>query len=260
MKNLPANQTAGSLTSIEQRQRKDLALYSPQSCYSHSSKIRTVKDIFKLPSKTLGEFKRSYGKDWVIGYVAMWLIELNDNASVKNRMSEAQIEFTAERIYETYSLKITDLTLFFRNVKEGVYGPYYENLSQDKIMQWLSEYWDLRCEYAELENQGRKENFSLSKDKINPEVIEKMFEGVGEEEVVFDSEGTGIGSRMKQTFSIPAGYNSPVQDRKIYLNLLKETCKKASTTDLIAGIKNLQETEKEPDAIAVMQVELEKRK
>ena len=247
----------GSQMSIVERQQKDLALYSPQSCYSHSSKIRTVKDIFKLPSKTLGEFKRSYGKDWVIGYVAMWLIELNDNASVKNRMSEAQIEFTAERIYETYSLKITDLTLFFRNVKEGVYGPYYENLSQDKIMQWLSEYWDLRCEYAELENQGRKENFSLSKDKINPEVIEKMFEGVGEEEIVFQSEGSGLGSRIKQEFGTPT---TPIQDRRVYLNLLKETCKKASTTDLIAGIKNLQETEKEPDAIAVMQAELEKRK
>lgn len=177
-------------------------LYSPTNCAKHGYKIRTVKDIFKLPSKTLGEFKREFGKDWVVAYVEMWLIELNDSANIKNKMNPAQMEFTAERIYESYSLKVTDLTLFFRNIKEGVYGPYYENLSQDKIMAWLKEYYDLRCEYAAMYAGSEHEKFSATKDKMNTEVMQKMFEGVGEnkEENIRSlyTDSSTIGKRLKK--------------------------------------------------------------
>ncbi len=184
--------------SLEQRRLKDLALFSPSNCEKHSHKIRTLKDVLTLPSKSLGDFKRAYGKDWVIGYISMWLLNLNDNSNVKNKMGDAQIDFTAERIFETYSLKVTDLTLFFRNVKEGVYGQYYENLSQEKIMEWLREYFDLRCEYAAMYSGDQHEKISLTKDKINPEVAKKMFEGVGEEKVMHDHESNGLGNRTKR--------------------------------------------------------------
>lgn len=137
----------------------------------------------------------------MIGYVSMWLLDLNDNANVKQKMSDMQMEFTAERIYDLYPLKVTDLTLFFRNVKEGVYGPYYENISQDKIMQWLAQYWDSRCDYAEMGQQQKHDNFSLSKDKAHPDVVKKMFEGVGEEQPVYDHEKSGVGTRAKEVLS-----------------------------------------------------------
>ena len=182
----------------EQKRRKDLVLYQPANCFKHSSKIRTVKDVFKLPSKSLGEFKRAYGRDWVIGYVAMWLIELNDNSNVKTKMSDAQMDFTAERIYDTYCLKVTDLTLFFRNVKEGKYGGYYENLSQEKIMQWISLYWDERCEYGQMMSQSSHESFNINRDKLSPIAIQKLFAGIGEEEVNHNKRGNGSGARMKR--------------------------------------------------------------
>lgn len=157
-----------------------------------------MKDAINLPSKTLGDFKRLYGKDWVVAYLNMWLIDLNDSSGVKNPMNDVQIEFTSERIYESYSLKVTDLTLFFRNIKEGVYGSFYENLSQEKIMGWLKEYFDLRCEYAQMSSQSRNDGYSVTKDKVHPDVVKKMFEGVGEEPVEFDHEKNGIGNRRKQ--------------------------------------------------------------
>lgn len=153
--------------------------------------------MLNLPSKSLGEFKRDYGKEWVIGYVCMWLIDLNDQANVKTKMNDPQIEFIAERIYETYPLKITDLTLFFRNVKEGVYGSFYENLSGEKIMEWLKEYFDLRCEYAQMQSQSNHQGFSATKDKLHPDVIKEMFKGVGEEKVIHEQKGDGLGSRYK---------------------------------------------------------------
>lgn len=156
------------------------------------------------------------GKEWVVAYLTMWLIELNDNSNVKTKMSEAQMDFTAERIYESYSLKITDLTLFFRNIKEGVYGGFYENLSQEKIMEWLKIYYDLRCEYGQMQAQSNHNKFSATKDKLPTEVIEKIFKGVGEQKVEHKSEKSGLGIRTKNFLDLKI-LKSPTEDLKQYL-------------------------------------------
>lgn len=187
---------------LSNKRKKALVVYSPQNCNKYSHKIKTISDIFKLPSKTLGEFKRELGRDWVIAYLEMWLIELNDSSNVKTKMSSSQIQFTAERIYESYSLKITDLTLFFRNIKEGVYGQFYETLGTEKIMEWLRVYYDLRCEYGQMQAQSKKNGFSLSKDKVDLEVLKKMFNGVGDVEVNHNHEKNGIGTRVKRVLTV----------------------------------------------------------
>lgn len=156
------------------------------------------------------------GKDWVVAYITMWLIELNDNSNVKTKMSEPQMEFTAERIYESYSLKITDLTLFFRNVKEGVYGSFYENLSQEKIMEWLRKYYDLRCEYAQMQSQSSHNSFSATKDKLPPEAVKKIFEGVGETKVEHNHEKRGTGIRTKELLDLKI-LGAPTEELKQYL-------------------------------------------
>lgn len=183
--------------SLEQRQHKDLVLYSPKNCYKHSSKLKSIKDVLSIPSKTMGRFKRDYGKDWVIGYLSMWLIDLNDNAQVKTKMRDSQIEFTAERIYESYSLTVADITFFFRNIKEGVYGPYYENISSEKIMEWLRQYFDMRCEYAQMHSQSGHDTFSINKDRMDAEVAKELFKGVGEVKIDHRRTGGGLGSRVK---------------------------------------------------------------
>lgn len=198
-------------------------LYQPKNCFKHSTKLKTVKDVLTLPSKSLGDFKRAYGRDWVIAYVVMWLFELNDNSNVKTKMSDAQMDFVSERIYDTYCLKVTDLTLFFRNVKEGKYGAYYENLSQEKIMQWLSIYWDERCEYGQMMAQQNHEGFSATKDKLKPEVIKKLFKGIGVVEVDHDKRGNGSGARMKRKV---------MNNRAEYLNNMLIQVKNQSTESL----------------------------
>ena len=139
----------------------------------------------------------------------MWLLDLNDNSNVKQKMNGTQIEFTAERIYDNYFIKVTDLTLFFRNVKEGKYGPYYENLSQEKIMEWMRIYFDERCEYAEILSQSKAEKFSLIKDKMHPNLINKFAEiakelelekitKIEKEEKEKEYEKNGMGTRYKK--------------------------------------------------------------
>lgn len=180
-----------------------MVLNSPINCNKNSFKIKTVKDAIKLPSKSLSDFKRLYGRDWTIGYVSMWIIELNDDSNVKTKMTDAQMEFTAMRIVDEYRLKVTDLTLFFRNVKEGKYGEYYENLSREKIMGWLAKYFDERCEYGQMLSQANHENFSLSKDKIHPEIAKKLseisreIESRPKERIQVNKNGIGTRTRKK---------------------------------------------------------------
>lgn len=232
------------MISLGQRQQRDLVLFSPSNCAKYSHKIRTIKDVLTLPSKTLGQFKAEYGRDWVIGYISMWLIELNDTSNVKQKMHDAQIEFTAERIYESYSLRVTDLTLFFRNIKSGVYGSYYENLSQEKILEWLAKYFDLRCEMAEMYSNNY-EGFSLSKDGIHPDIAAKMFEGVGDNEVEFNHEKNGLGKRKKGV---------------ITKDLTKEI-KSTSTKDLRSYLANNDVKSKNFDELItkLIETELDKR-
>jgi hypothetical protein len=206
--------TDNTLTSLKEKQHKDLVLYSPINCFKHSHKLKTIKDVLTLPSKTLGDLKRSYGKEWIVGYISLWLIDLNENSNVKNKMSESQIEFTSERIFESYSLKITDLTLFFRNVKEGVYGQYYESLSQEKIMSWLSIYYDLRCEYGEIISQN-KHSLNIKLHELPNDVLEKIFDGVGEEKVEFEK-GEGFGTRKKNMISAKI-LSSTTEELKDYI-------------------------------------------
>lgn len=187
---------------INKAWQKDLVLYNPENCFKHSSKIKTVADVFKLNTPTLGDMKRKYGKDRVLAYIELWLINLNDSSNVKNKMNDGQIMFCAQRIFETYSLTIADLTLFFRNIKEGVYGQYYENLSMEKIMEWLGIYFDQRCEMAQMQSGQNHKTFSMLKDKMNPEVVKKMFDGVGETKIDHSSKGGGLGSRTKGVVNI----------------------------------------------------------
>ena len=185
----------------------------------------------------MGDFKRKFGKKWTIAYITLWVIDLNENAQVKTKMNDAQIEFVADRIYSSYSLKVTDLTLFFRNIKEGVYGQFYENLSSEKIMEWLAQYYELRCEFGQMQSMGRHDNFSMTKDPINPDVAKKMFEGVGEDEVVYKEHKNGLGTRHKnallvsitlksteelKSYLVKNDHNSPNYDKDIYLMVEKE--------------------------------------
>lgn len=204
-----------------------------------------MRHVFEKKTPSLVSIKRVYGKEWVINYIAAWLVDLNENTHVKTKMTPSQMDFIAERIYDTYSLRLADLTLFFRSVKEGVYGNFYENLSREKIMGWIAEYYKERCEIAEMYSQSSHEKFSINKDPLPKDVIEKIFKGVGEEKVVHDHKTSGIGERMN----------------KVILTDLTTTIKKSSTEDLRNYlIKNDYESKTYDEAIyKLVEAEIDKR-
>lgn len=184
--------------SLGEKSQRDLVLYSPNNCQQHAHKLRTVKDALTKPSKTVGELKRQYGRSWTVSYLMAWLVDLNDFANVKQPMSDAQIEFTANEMLN-YSLKITDLTLFFKQIKSGKYGQYYENLGSDKILGWLEDYFNERCEVATT-----IKNTPVKLTDVHPDVSKAMFRGVGQEKLEHGTYGTknGLGTRTKKALKI----------------------------------------------------------
>lgn len=116
-------------------------------------------------------------------------------------MTPGQMQMTAEAIYDTYSLKVADLAYFFNQVKNGTYGEFYENLSREKIMSWLQKYYDDRCEIAQFVSNKKHDGFSATKDKVHPDVIDKMFQDTGKDKIVHYHERNGIGSRNRAIFN-----------------------------------------------------------
>lgn len=171
-----------------------LQVHNPQNI---NNGISTIADVFKDKTPTLVQIKKVYGREWVIDYISAWLIHLNEITNAKNKMSPNSILFVSETIYDDYSVRLADLTLFFKKVRKGDYGDFYENISEGKMLSWFQKYYDERCNFAQHERHKENKEFSSSIDKMNPEVFKEAFKGVGEEEVKHDHEKNGMGTRFK---------------------------------------------------------------
>ena len=75
-----------------------------------------------------------------------------------------------------------DLLLFFRNIKSGIYGGFYESLGSEKILEWSELYWHDRASVAEVIGAGETKPFNPDREKMNPEVFKAMFKNVDEPE------------------------------------------------------------------------------
>ena len=70
-----------------------------------------------------------------------WLYNLNDFVNVQNKLNSEQIPEIAYLINNRYSdLNMAELTLLFKRIKMGHYGPLYGNLSGDNILRWFLEF------------------------------------------------------------------------------------------------------------------------
>jgi hypothetical protein len=171
-----------------------LQVHNPQNI---NNGISTIADVFKDKTPTLVQIKKVYGREWVIDYISAWLIHLNEITNAKNKMPPNSILFVSETIYDDYSVRLADLTLFFKKVRKGDYGDFYENISESKMLSWFQKYYAERCNFAQYQRHKENKEFSSNIDKMNPEVFKEAFKGVGEEEIKHDQKGNGMGTRFK---------------------------------------------------------------
>ena len=101
----------------------------------------------------ISSIKKNYSEDFLIAYVAVWLVNLNDFVNASRKMTPTQIEETAVIIYqEFYYLNIADTNLVFRKIKKGEFGQLYTELDGVKILSWFEKYNQERMRVA-INNQ-----------------------------------------------------------------------------------------------------------
>ncbi|WP_157956099.1 hypothetical protein [Flavobacterium kingsejongi] len=115
-------------------------------------------------------------------------------------------------------LTVADITFIFKKAITGKYGEFYESLSIPKIMKWFADYFEERCEIAEMISQ---QEHSKSKEplsaKWNNEVVKEMFKGVSE--------------TISERPPLPT-LPEILQSSEKYQEMLKESCKNLSVDQL----------------------------
>ena len=109
---------------------------------------------------TLAEIGKFYTAETPGLLLEAWLYNLNDFVNVQNKLKPEQITEIAWLVVGQYSFfNMADLTLIFKRVKMGYYGPLYGNLSGENLCRWFGEYARERANvHVKLEQQKALQN------------------------------------------------------------------------------------------------------
>lgn len=115
--------------------------FAPKVCMVKLHELNSIALAVKSDLNTLASLNKQFDRKFIINYLKLWIIDLNEFLSLTNPMGKEQIESTAELLYlDNYNLNIADINLVFTNVKKGVYGQLYGSLDGLKILSWFQEY------------------------------------------------------------------------------------------------------------------------
>lgn len=126
---------------------------------------------------TLSQVSAAYGMDAGAEWLVYQLSDLGEVMGVKETFNGHQISELAQLISAEYHfLKVSELMLFFRYVRMGIYGQFYGTIDTTKMMGWLRVFVrDRNGMYQEREEKEREEKMRNWKRDAMPieEAIKK---------------------------------------------------------------------------------------
>lgn len=106
---------------------------------------------------TLSEVSAMYGRKVSHSWLVIQLSDLNEYAGARERMTTEQVAETARVIYlARYGLKLSELTLFFSQLKEGRYGAFYGVVDPMQITRALTEFMRYRADVIDRQANERR--------------------------------------------------------------------------------------------------------
>jgi len=133
---------------VKYNKEQFLKEFAPRTCMVQLRNITTLEMAVKSDLNQLATLVKQFDRDFVISYLQLWIIDLNEFLNLTNRMTAEQIKDTAELIYQdNFNLNIADVNLVFTNAKKGVYGQLYGSIDGSKLLRWFAEYRNYRAEY-----------------------------------------------------------------------------------------------------------------
>jgi len=119
--------------------------YSPLNCLRKLKDIKTPVQAAKSEIISIARIKKEKSEDYVLLYIQMWLINLNDYLNLSRKMTPYQMEEISIMILDDYYYyKISDFYLVFSGIKKGKYGKFYESIDGLKIMDIFMQYSEER--------------------------------------------------------------------------------------------------------------------
>lgn len=132
---------------------------TPDILIEKFNKIQTIENAIQSNQKTLSFYKKQYNREYVINYINLWIISLNEFITV-NKMTPNQIKETSNYIYnDYYYLNLADIYLIFTKIKKGEFGQIYGSIDGLKILTFFQKYASDRANICE-------NNSIIESDKI----------------------------------------------------------------------------------------------
>jgi hypothetical protein len=143
-----------------------LAEYSPKKCLRFFTEVKTIEQSIDAKSDSLVVLKKQYGENFVIGYIALWIDDLQDFCNLKTKMNKEQMMDTALLLYSDFKhLTVSDIHLIMTNIKRGEYGQLYEKLDGQKLIVLFKKYFDERVKICY--ERGLNEHDVIKKHGFN---------------------------------------------------------------------------------------------
>lgn len=140
-----------------------MKLYSVGAVQCKCRKMHTAIACADSGMPVLSSMRQSYGEEWVVAYLAAWIINAQHFFNISAKMDDAQVDETAYMILDDFwALNVADVNLVFANAKRGQYGQLYGRIDGAIIYGWFKTYFEDRC--TACANHAIRESESMGCD------------------------------------------------------------------------------------------------
>lgn len=131
------------------KQTNTVAISEPRISLRNPN-ISTVEDALKIKGlPSIARMAKDFSPAKMHAILIKWLIEANRSISVKDNMSEDQIQLAATFIMEDHkSLNVSDLIVILKDIIKGKYGKMYGSFDLAKLLTAFREYEENRMNTA----------------------------------------------------------------------------------------------------------------
>lgn len=155
-----------------------------------------------LNGTLLHSLQKKISKANVLKSISFLITNFNNNFNAKGKLTNEQIFVLSTDLFELFKYEsLEDVMLLFKYARQGKIGDGkdFKLDSQTVFHKWMPEYLELKAIEREKKVQQEKEKQKqVSLDKMNKKVAERLFKGVGEQNINHDRKGGGLGSRAKR--------------------------------------------------------------
>ena len=131
------------------------------------SSVKSVDDLVARDNlNSVIQVKLDGGEQALASAIQLLLCEYLRNISLRNSMTDDQIELAASLMIEEYPhLPVNAFPIFFRNCLLKKYGEHYNSIDIPKLMGWMEKFYQ---DYmSQVEEQAYQEHVSTKGDNAN---------------------------------------------------------------------------------------------